>query len=319
MKTIMLIGVLLATACVCGLLFLQTESPETVQTEVQFSLQPEQLQQLSWEDLPQAISLSSGSSLRQSQLVEHIGPGSSDAAHYLKALLRLAQGHAAEADRLFAEIPLDQIPVSMLYAPFRVREGGDAKENPYLLPLITAGEEGKLPKLVHARLLVRAGVLEQALQKYAMTDPSRWAQYDLASFEIFLRHDGLSDDAMTFANAVIAGGRMESTLASSLKDVLVAPPVPPSSEMLESDLGQATMADINALRLRFVRQEYAAITAAFKSRAANTVSDETNLLVFVSAVASAESVEADKWGQELKRRFPDKETEQWIVNLRKTS
>jgi hypothetical protein len=71
MKTIILIGVLIATTLVCGLVFFQSESPETVQTERQLSLQPEQLQQLSWVDLPQAISLSSGSISGLAQPMQH--------------------------------------------------------------------------------------------------------------------------------------------------------------------------------------------------------------------------------------------------------
>jgi hypothetical protein len=86
---------------------------------------------------------------------------------YLRGLLILAQGDRPGALATFQAVPVDVVPESYLYAPYRLQtELQPDASNSFRAPLVRAAAQGRLPPLLEARVLAREAHPKQALNGY---------------------------------------------------------------------------------------------------------------------------------------------------------
>lgn len=253
-------------------------------------------------------------------------------AQYLRALLLLAQTNAPAALAAFEEIGADRIPATHLYAPYRLhglfRSG---QTNPFLPGLQRALAKEQLDPLTAARVQAREGVFDRAVQYYLKTDPARWVRQDLELFRLLLSHEGVAAETRILLEAALRGDRVSPELRAEFRQFQL--PVatggtnadPALTRRLSNyfrqhpaELGLAVTGAVKqlALRRQFLEKKYADILRAHAAAEPTGLADETVLLLVLAAASETNATALDSWSQELRRRFPEKEVEQWLQTLR---
>lgn len=245
---------------------------------------------------------------------------------YLRGLVQLGQGDSTGALRTFRSIPVEAIPAGHLYAPYRLQgELRPTESNPFRLPLILAAERGELPPLIAARVLAKEGNPQQALAGYAQSDPAVWTSYDLGLFPFLLGHSGLERDTRTMLFAALRAGRVKPEHRDTLQSLASGRPSTAVSKsfktLLKSDPESRELAGRVAIRQlehrrKFLARQYAELLQEHAASDAVAQPDETVLLLTLSAARQLDRPALDRWSQELKRRNPQPEVDQWIKNLR---
>lgn len=245
---------------------------------------------------------------------------------YLRGLVQLGQGDSSGALRTFQTIPVEAIPAAHLYAPYRLQgELRPTQNNPYRAPLVRAAKHGELPPLIAARVLAREADPQEALAHFVQSDPAAWTSYDLGLFPLLLRHAGLERDTRTMLFAALRGGRIKPEQRDAVRSLASekAPTVASASfkTLLKSDPESRELAGRVAihqleLRRKFLAREYGELLKDYAASDAVAQPDETVLLLTLSAARQLDRPALDRWSQELKRRNPQPEVDQWIKNLR---
>ena len=65
----------------------------------------------------------------------------------------------------------------------------------------------------------------------------------------------------------------------------------------------------------FLERRYDELLEGFGERAPTRVTTEMATILFLAALSEKRSPEIYRWGQELKRRHPDKDLAAWVSNL----
>ncbi len=289
------------------------EQEGAVSTASQFSYDVTTVSSMGWSDVRVAIQAASGSLVATDYAIGLLGETDNPAATYTRALLLLSKGEQVAAHLLFESLDDEEMAPVLLYAPFRTAEQLNKDSQRYLTQLRQAAVDGTLPALIAARILARSGQLELALQNYAGTDPQRWTRYDVGSFRLILMNNGLRDDALKLLSG--ASSRMDEALGSQFAQIDIDTPLDVGG-FASTELGKGASRMAFQTRLLFARGEYQAVLDMHSHLASHQVSNESNLLLFVSAAAANNAVAADRWGLELNRRFSDKETSAWIAQIR---
>jgi uncharacterized membrane protein YukC len=77
----------------------------------------------------------------------------------------------------------------------------------------------------------------------------------------------------------------------------------------------ASMKQVLESRKLFVQRDYQAIIDSQRDTSPMTLPNESVLILFLSSVRLKDRVEADRWGQEIKRRFPNQEVSDWVSSM----
>ena len=248
------------------------------------------------------------------------------ACRYLRGMLELAHSRPHQAAAEWQKIPLDQIPVDALYAPWRLA-AESAVENRYAKPLAEAVKAGKTSSLVAARWHALAGDFLPSLEEYLATDPAQWTPHEIEQFRIMKLHAPVASDVDRLLAGALAGKRLPKELRGSLAQLIKIDPAPNMQcleELLKTNPEFAEAATRAAARQLELRQAFAANRfdeVLEKSRAMNLTEapTETVLLIFLSASQRGDHATADRWAEELLRRNPGSENQTWIDNIRKSS
>jgi hypothetical protein len=246
---------------------------------------------------------------------------------YLKAMLEITLRRETDALLTFAAIDLDKIPATYLYLPFRITENVAQQANRYQAPVYQAALEQRLEAIQNARILTRLGLLNQAFTHYLKTDPATWARYDVNSLRLLSMHDGLRHETGEMLVAAIMAGRLKDNVKTEIIALLAERG--DVSEAQKAQLRLALQTDSKArgvvvsavreifeLRALFMDKAFSEITMRFESKPTQMVTDEANILIFIAAAATKNELQISRWGQELKRRFPDEETEAWLRSMK---
>lgn len=249
---------------------------------------------------------------------------------FLRGLLSLSLGDPQAAMRAFQAVPAGIIPTTCLYAPYRLQsELHPGQTNLFREPLLRAAARGDLPALLTARVMAREGSVQAALEGYLRSDPSAWAAYDLDLFPLLLRHSGLELETRAMLRAAVRGGRVKEELRARLEALDAGQSYAKSAAALQPGIGKLLQGDPESteiagrvaihqieIRRKFIEKRYGQLLREHADADAARQPDETVLLLTLSAAQQADSLALDRWSQEIKRRYPQPEVEQWIRNLR---
>lgn len=289
-----------------------------------------ELAALRWQDMDRLISKVGTDPVQVDQLIELAAMAEAAPATYVRALLLLLRERPTEALAAFATVGPDAIPPALLYAPHRLhQELSPATPDPYLAALRPAVAAGRVPALIQARVQALDGDLSAALASYLRSDPGAWAGYDLAAFRQLAAHQGLAPDLAELLRGALASGRFKESLIAPLREIADADAQAPElaafkrqlRDEIEAQSPAGKLAIESARRLledrrRFVAREYAELIDAHRASEAPALPTETVLLLFLASVALDDTVEMDRWGQELKRRHADAEVSEWVASMK---
>lgn len=285
------------------------------------------LSAMAWADVKPTADAALADAFVRDRILAETADRPGAALAYLRALLSLGAGRPAEALTEFARAPADEIPVALLYAPWRVAgELRPGVANPYAGRLAAAARAGELDPLIAARVLSAEGDLKPALQLYLRSDPAAWTGHDLRLFGLMLAHDGRRGEAAAILSAAYRGGRVPERLKPQVLATLAAAArtdraVPPSvAALVRADEGAkrvfvAAVERQLSARVRFLKGEDAPLIADYAATGADEASDEIVLLLTLSAARAKDAAAFDRWSGELARRFPQPEVTQWIHTL----
>jgi hypothetical protein len=250
-------------------------------------------------------------------------------ARYLRGMLLLSKGDGFGALHAFQSVPVAGVPVHCLYAPYRLHgELHPDRPNPFRAPLVRAATEGRLPPLIEARVLAREANVAQSLQAYLRSDPSQWAAHDLELFPLLVQHAGFGPEAQRMLRAALRAGRVKPELRGKMEALATAAPAADVTAF-KGDLRRWLQGDAQGrelagrvaiqqleIRRRFLRKEYAELLRGHAHVTPASQPDETVLLLTLSAATQGDTPALDRWSQELKRRHPQPEVEQWLGSLK---
>lgn len=245
---------------------------------------------------------------------------------YLRGMLELANSRPAEALAEWEKIPLSEIPVDALYAPWRVASGADGN-NRYAGPLSEAVGSGKTSPLVAARWHALGGNYLPALDAYLKSDPAQSTPHEADQFRIMKLHTPVAADVDRLIAGDLRGKRLPEALKEDLARVIKEAPAPDKqriAELLKTDPDFAAAATQAAARQLEIRQLFAAnrfseVVEKTRGIGLAAASTETVFLAFLAASKTGENETADRWAEELLRRKPGTETETWITDIRANS
>ncbi|MEJ6516945.1 MAG: hypothetical protein ACKVKL_14150 [Pseudomonadales bacterium] len=305
--------------------FTPNDEVEFVEAEITpVTLTKVALNSATWQDIPAFVELAQASNSANDNAIASID-SENPASIYLKGLLYLSNQDVAAAIDTFDTIALTDLPPSRIYLPFRLSEARGNADNRYETALRDAALDGFLPPIQTARVGAKIGDLSLALNEYLKSDPSTWSTYDLKTFKLMLLHDGLKREARAIFTAAAKGTRLRDDIKKSLNSLLQDNE---TDELQITKLMQSLGSDVNAqrsfasalktvykTRSQFVQKEYYELVYSYEDKDTLSVTDEANLLLFLSSVAIKNSDETNRWGHELKRRFQDKEVKTWINHM----
>jgi hypothetical protein len=188
-----------------------------------------------------------------------------------------------------------------------------------------------LPPLLEARVMGREGNFQRSLQAYLRSDPAQWASHDLELFSLLAQHGGVRFETLNMLLAALRAGRFKPELRGDLEKLASAAAAADSSPFrddlqnwLQRNDGSREIAGRVAIRQleirrQFLQKEYARLLRDHAASNPTSQPDETVLLLTLSAATQTGTSELDRWSQELKRRYPQPEVQQWLETLRLAS
>ena len=284
------------------------------------------LSDLSWKDVDGFLRKRDLKTLNESEISTLEASASSIPGRYLLAFFSMLHGRSDRALELFDSIPLNQIPDRYLYPPYRLERAVRVdKSSRYVIPLRDASARSSISPLVRARFLSMEGDPQAALDAYLRTDPAGWVRFDVSCLRKISQHAGLQQELRMLVAGALRSGRVTTHLTEELRVIFtsdnglerVAAFKKRLRRALEANGAASEMALASAqamlgARKAFLEKRYDELIMKHRGSNPTAVTTETALLVFLSATALKNVYEIERWGQELKRRYPDREVERWL-------
>lgn len=287
------------------------------------------LNALRWQELGSLVSEVTADTNEISRVTGMLENSDSPVNLYLRALLLMAQNRPALALGVFDKIDISSIPADFLYAPHRLhRSLRPETADRYLERLRQVVTADDTSALIRARILAGDGELEQALSSYMKSDPATWAQYDLVLFRKIGSYQGLSIDLARMIGGAISSGRVRNNLEPRLKQIAREPVSESELSAFEQRIREgiangtpegkiALESAATLLRDRkiFLNRNYEHLLSLYASSEPVKLATETLLLLFLSAIDQNHRLQAEIWGQELKRRHAELEVRDWVNKM----
>jgi hypothetical protein len=172
------------------------------------------------------------------------------------------------------------------------------------------------------------GNLYSAFTSYLQTDPAQWKRYDIECLKKISYQEGLK----TEVRRMIAGALKSQRLPISLKKELIQVAISGSDQadvrefksQLKEELIQdsptskiavSSIARMLDARKLFLQRDYKSLLEQYQKSDPMGMTTEATLMLFLSAVELNNRLEIDRWGQEIKRRYPNQEVVNWVNKL----
>jgi len=293
------------------------------------SISLDMLNALAWQDvdkLTQAVGTNSDKILQVIQLTDDV---QNPAAIYLRGFVLMISSKPLRALKAFDRLALKDMPAPFLYPPYRLqRRMRPAAPNRYLGALNQAIDAGSVSPLISARVQAQEGDPYAALSNYLQTDPAQWVTYDSKCIKKIGQHSGLSSEMRRMIFGALKSGRVSAKVEGPLRRVLALENDPAEvrafkrnlkEELIQnSSTGKMAVASIKQLletRKLFVQRDYQTIIDQYRDASPMALPNESVILLFLSGVRLENRLEMDRWGQELKRRYPNQEVTDWVSEL----
>ena len=289
----------------------------------------ELLDALDWQNVDELTQAVGTDSDKIRQVIQLTGGVQNPAALYLKGFVLMITNKPLQALTAFDRLAVKDVPAPYLYPPYRLqRRMRPEAPNRYLAALNRAIEAGSLSPLVSARVQAQEGDPYAALSSYLQTDPAQWVAYDVDCIKKIGQHSGLSSEMRRMIVGAFKSGRLSAKVEGPLRQVLTLETDPAEirafkrklKEELIQDSGKGKLAvssikQLLETRKLFVQRDYQTIIDRQRDASPMALPNESVILLFLSSVNLGNRLEMDRWGQELKRRYPNQEVTEWVSEL----
>lgn len=287
------------------------------------------LKALQWEDIDGLIRAIGTNTDKLRHVIELTAEIQNPAAVYLRGLLQLLDKNPLEALTTFDLLDIDMIPPAFLYPPYRLyRHVNPRGSNRYLVNLHRVIAAGKTSPLIQARVNAQEGDFAAAISGYLQTDPAQWTRYDVECLGKVSSHAGFHSEALRLIAGALKSGRVAGTMAQELRRIAVLKTdkanVREFKRLLKEELVQnsgtakivvSSVTKLLETRKLFLQRDYKTLLERYRQANPIELTTESILVLFLSAVNLKNRPEMDRWGQEIKRRYPNRETANWIYEL----
>jgi len=293
------------------------------------SISVEVLNALEWQNVDELTQTVGTDSDKIRQIIQFAAGVQNPAALYLKGFVLMITNKPIQALRSFNRLVVADMPAPYLYPPYRLqRRMRPEAPNRYLGALTQAIDAGEVSPLIAARVQSQDGDPSSALSSYLQTDPAQWATYDVDCIKKIGLHSGLSSEMRRMIVGAFKSGRVSAKVEGPLRQVLALESDPAEirafkrklKEELIQDSGKGKMAvssmkQLLETRKLFVQRDYQTIIDQHRDASPMALPNESVILLFLSGVRLENRLEMDRWGQELKRRYPIQEVTEWVSGL----
>jgi hypothetical protein len=312
----------------------KTERPQTPASSAEdrhanASISLEMLNALEWQNMEKLTRAVGTSSDKLRRIIELTDDAQNPTAIYLRGFVLMITNKPLRALKTFDRLDVKDMPAPFLYPPYRLqRQMRPEAPNRYLGALNRAIDAGSVSPLMTARVLAQEGDPYSALSNYLQTDPAQWVTYDVECIKEIGLHSGLSSEIRRMIVGALKSGRVSAKVAVPLRQVMALETDPAEirtfkrklkEELIQgSSTGKMAVSSIKQLletRKLFFQRDYQAIVDRYQDANPMALPDESVLLLFLSGARLEDRLEMDRWGQEIKRRYPNQEVIDWVSEL----
>ena len=293
------------------------------------SISLEMLNALEWQNLEKLTRAVGTSSDKLRRIIELTDDAQNPTALYLRGFVLMITNKPLRALKTFDRLDVKDMPAPFLYPPYRLqRQMRPEAPNRYLGPLTRAIDSGSVTPLITARVLAQEGDPYSALSSYLQTDPAQWVTYDVECIKKIGLHSGLSSEMRRMIFGALKSGRVSAKVEGPLRQVMALENDPAEvrafkrklkEELIQgSSTGKVAVSSIKQLletRKLFFQRDYQTIVDRYQDANPMALPDESVLLLFLSGARLEDRLEMDRWGQEIKRRYPNQEVIDWVSEL----
>jgi len=251
------------------------------------------------------------------------------AALYLRGFVLMINEKPLQALQVFDQLNLNNMPAHFLYPAYRLhRQLQPGSTNRYLDALKRAIENRNASPLIAARVESQEGDLYSALSNYLQTDPAQWATYDVKCIKKIGQHSGLSSEMRRMVFGALKSGRVSGKVEKPLRQLLdlkndsaevkTLKRTLQKELLLDSSTGKIAVSSIKRMldtRAFFLQRDYQKIINHHQDTNPLALPNESVLILFLCGVKLEDRLEIDRWGQEIKRRYPNQEVVDWVSEL----
>lgn len=290
---------------------------------------PAMLDDLTWPNVDKAVRAIGTDSAKISQVIQLTADVQNPVALYLRGFVMMISEKPLQALTVFDQLSLKDIPEQFLYPPYRLhRQMRPKLANRYLEALIRAIDAGSVPPLITARVESQEGDLYSALSNYLRTDPGQWVTFDVQCIQKIGHHAGLSSEVRRMIFGALKSGRVSEKVDKPLRrllalnkdkaEVAALKRTLQQELLMNSSTGKIAVSSVKQMldtRKLFMQKDYQKILNQHQDTNPLTLPNEAVLILFLSGVKLADRLEMDRWGQEIKRRYPNREVVGWVSKL----
>ena len=305
------------------------QPPEVNDLEIKSQVTIDVLKTLKWQNLDQLTRSIGTDAVTIRDVINLTVDLEHPVAVYLRGLLLMIDKKPEQALDAFDSIRSEEIPPSFLYPPYRLHRYTKPQEpNKYLIPLRKAIADGELPVLINARVQAQEGNLYSAFTSYLQTDPAQWKRYDIECLKKISYQEGLKAEVRRMIAGALKSRRLPTSLKKELIQIAISGSDPADVREFKSQLKKELIQDSPTSKLAvssitrmldarklFLQRDYKSLLEQYQKSDPMGMTTETTLLLFLSAVELNNRLEIDRWGQEIKRRYPNQEVINWVNKL----
>lgn len=306
--------------------------PETViKSTDDITPSDDKLTEPDWQNLDELLGIVGKDSQKRDQVIESSTNRRNPAALYLRGFSLMVNNKPLQALTVFNQLNTKDIPAKFLYPVYRLysqMQPGSVSVNRYLNALNGAISSGSLSPLIAARVQAKDGDLYSALSNYLKTDPAQWVTYDVECIRRIGQHSGLSSEVLRMISGAVKSQRLSeeveeslrllSTSEKDLEEVIEFKRILEKELVQDSSSGKLAVSSIKQMldnRTLFLQHDYQKILSQHQDTNPLMAPNESILILFLSSVQLKNRLEMDRWGQEIKRRFPNREVAAWVSEL----
>jgi hypothetical protein len=250
-------------------------------------------------------------------------------ALYFAGALELARGEAEAALTCWVSLDQSAVPPDYLYSPWKLwRELKPQEANPFEAALTAGITLGRVRPLVDARFRALKTEYRAALEAYLKTDPAHWMSEDIQNLYRCEQYGPLQQQAGLLLAGALRRGRLRDEVRDLIEEIERRETAGDDFDLRnrlrlalteDSALKEAAITVAKQqldLRRAFAQSDFGEVLDYGEANDAGASSNETVLLVYLAAMGERQEELSDRWGTELRKRFPGKETLAWMESLK---